>query len=167
MTTDELEIYVYFHLAKLGTYLCFEVMMPFDFMPNNRMKNERVDLLTYSTNGEWRFYELKVSVSDFHSKAKKTFYGHFNYFVMPRSVYEKVWNEIPDGIGCYIADDKHHYVECVQKAKRMKMDGNEEALKKAFTQALSRQHHQLMRMRRDNMKKRYWWQQAEIREVQP
>ena len=163
MTTDELEIYVYFHLAKMGTYLCFEVMMPFEFMPNNRMNNERVDLLTYDTSGEWRFYELKVSVSDFHSKAKKTFYGHFNYYVMPRSIYEKVKNEIPDGIGCYIADDKHHYVEAVKKAKRMKLAGNEESLKKAFTQALSRQHHQLMRMRREIMRKRPW-QQTEITE---
>jgi len=158
MTTDELEIYIYFHLAKLGTYLCFEVMMPFDFLPNNRMNNERVDLLTYNTKGEWRFYELKVSVSDFHSKAKKTFYGNFNYFVMPRSVYEKVKNEIPDGIGCYIVDDNYHFIESVKKAKCMKFAGNEDSLKKAFTQSLSRQHFQLMSVRRENLRKRPWMQ---------
>ena len=162
MTTDELEVYIYFHLAKMGTYLCFEVMMPFDFMPNNRMNNERVDLLTYNTRGEWRFYELKVSVADFRSKAKKTFYGHFNYFVMPKSIYEKVKYEIPEGIGCYIVDDKHHYVESMIRAERKKLVGNEEALRNAFMQSLSRQVADLMRIRRKDMRKQMW--QMEMRE---
>lgn len=155
MTTKELEHAIYFHLAKMGTYLCFEVMMPFEFMPGQKgWNNERVDLLTFDTVGKWRFYELKVSVSDFRSKAKHTFYGNLNYYVMPKSVYEKVASEIPDGIGCYVVSDE--FKSCcysVKKAEYRDMKGNEKALKHAFMQALSRQHHKLMLMKRNELRK--------------
>ena len=146
MTTRELETEIYFTLAKMGTYLCFEVMIPEGFSSAHRYgNNERVDLLTWDTRGDWKFYELKISVSDFHSKAKKTFLGNLNYYVMPFDVYERVKNEIPHNIGCYVSDGKR--CRCVKKATRQNLQGCEESLKKAFIQSLSRQHHKLMRIR--------------------
>ena len=107
--------------------------------------NERVDLLSYDTKGDWKFYELKISKSDFHSKAKKTFLGNLNYFVMPKELYDQVKGEIPDGIGCYV------YAQgsgcwCVKKSKRQPLKIDEDKLKFSFMQALSRQHEKYMRL---------------------
>lgn len=67
-------------------------------------------------------FEIKVSVADFHSKAKKTFVGNNNYYAMPLELYEKVKEEIPKGIGCYVLYRSKYsgfyYLECVKKSKR-------------------------------------------------
>lgn len=64
--------------------------------------NEIVDCVMYDTNRVIHCYELKQTVSDFHSPAKLSFFGHKNYYVMPYSLYEKVKDEIPKEIGCYV-----------------------------------------------------------------
>ena len=95
-------------------------------MPHNSGRkgfhNERVDLLTYETRGNWRFYELKISKPDFYSKNRHTFYGDFNYFVMPKDVYEAVKQDIPPDIGVYTAEvwgpDGKVYCGCAKRAKR-------------------------------------------------
>lgn len=143
MTTQELQENIYYALKKKGLYLCFEVMMPRKFNASQAYaNNERVDLLTLDTKGDWRFYELKVSVSDFNSKAQNTFYGNYNYYVMPVEIYEKVKHEIPCNIGCYVTNGGLCY--SVKKAKRQKLQGNAESLKNAFIQALSRENSKLM-----------------------
>jgi hypothetical protein len=76
----------------MGTFICFEV----------GIKNEIVDCLTYNTKNEWRCYELKISVSDFHSKQAKTFVGNYNYYVIPNELLDKVKGEIPDRIGIIV-----------------------------------------------------------------
>ena len=76
----------------MGTFICFEV----------GIKNEIVDCLTYNTKNEWRCYELKVSVSDFHSKQAKTFVGNYNYYVIPNDLLDKVKNEVPNNIGIIV-----------------------------------------------------------------
>jgi hypothetical protein len=63
---------------------------------------EIVDCLSYDYNKHFRCYEIKVSKQDFYSKAHKTFVGHYNYFVMPRELYEQVKQDIPNEIGVYI-----------------------------------------------------------------
>jgi len=145
VTTKELELEIYLALSKTGTYLCFEVMMPSCFSGGQGFANERVDLLTYDKKGDWRFYELKISVSDFRSKSHKTFLGNLNYFVMPRDIYLKVKEEIPKDIGCFVSCDNFCY--CIKKAKRRDLQIHEEPLKYAFMQALSRQHGKLMKLR--------------------
>lgn len=67
----------------------------------NTNKYGRVDYMTMDTKDIFRFYEIKISKSDFHSKAKHTFLGHYNYFVMPHELYEEVKDEIPKHIGIY------------------------------------------------------------------
>ena len=68
---------------KRGVFCCYEVTIGW-------YGKERVDYLTYDTNGVWRCYEIKVSKSDFYSKSHNTFLGHFNYYVMPEELYEQV-----------------------------------------------------------------------------
>ena len=143
MTTKDLEWAIFRALMKMGTYLCFEVMVPH---PKGYVgvANERVDLLSYDTRGNWRFYELKISKSDFNSKCKHTFLGDLNYYVMPLSLYESVKDNIPSDIGVYVAEKAtykdEYFCRCIKKAKRREMTIDREKLMFAFMQALSREH---------------------------
>lgn len=76
-----------------NAFICFEV----------GINNEIVDCLSYKKNKDWRCYELKVSVSDFHSKQAKTFVGNYNYYVLPSNLISQVKDEIPNWVGI-IAD---------------------------------------------------------------
>ncbi len=67
---------------------------------------EIVDCIKYNCQREITCYEIKQSKQDFHSKNHLTFIGHKNYFVMPYELYEQVKNEIPVGIGVYVAIDR-------------------------------------------------------------
>lgn len=77
--------------------------------------SEIVDCIKYNCQREITCYEIKQSVQDFHSKNKLTFIGNKNYFVMPYELYEKVKNEIPYGIGVYVAidhmEEKERYIQ--------------------------------------------------------
>lgn len=114
----------------MGVFGCFEVTIGFN-------GNERVDYMTYDTKGVWRCYEIKVSLADFRSKAKKTFCGHFNYFVMPKELFEKVKDEIPSHVGVYVNG------VCVKKAKKQKLLVEEKVLKDSLIRSLSRESDKL------------------------
>ena len=114
--TLELEREIWQATHRQGVFCCYEVTIGW-------FGDERVDYLTYDTKGIWRCYEIKVSVSDFHSKAKNTFIGHFNYYVIPRELYEKVRDEIPSHVGVYVGGG------CVKKAKRQVPKVDEQTLK--------------------------------------
>jgi len=64
---------------------------------------EIVDCIMYNCQREVVCYEIKQSKSDFHSKAKLTFIGNRNYYVMPYDLYQKVKDEIPSEIGVYVS----------------------------------------------------------------
>ena len=130
--TIALEEQIYKSTAKQGVFGCFEVTIGW-------FGNERVDYLTYDTKGIWRCYEIKASVSDFRSPAAKTFIGHFNYFVMPREIYEKVKDEIPSGIGVIINGMS------VVKAKRRELGVDEQILKDSMIRSLAREYQQTRR----------------------
>lgn len=111
---------------KQGTFCCFEVTIGW-------YGKERVDYLTYDTKGIWRFYEIKTSKSDFNSKAHNTFLGHFNYYVMPKELYDQVKDEIPSDIGVYVSWGS------VKKAKRRKLGVDEQILKDSMIRSLYRE----------------------------
>ncbi|MDF9763840.1 hypothetical protein OKW24_005736, partial [Peribacillus simplex] len=122
--TIQLERQIYSATKKQGIFGCFEVTIGWS-------GNERVDYMTYDTKGIWRCYEIKVSVSDFRSKAKNTFCGHFNYYVMTKELYEKVKDEIPSHIGVYLGNYS------VKKAKRQELIVDEQELKDSLIRSLS------------------------------
>ena len=73
--------------------------------------------------GDFYCYEVKSSVADFHSKNGHNFLGDYNYYVMPREVYEKVQKEIPYFVGVYVPcgeinDNGYHRLENIRKARR-------------------------------------------------
>lgn len=135
----------------MGTYLCYEVMIPNE--DNRYGNNERVDLLTYETKGYWRFYELKVSKSDFHSKCKLSWYGHFNYYILPFELYNQVKDEIPDGIGVYVASDKGSFW-CVKKPKKRELQIDHNLLMFSFMQGLSREYAKYRKILKDKDKRK-------------
>lgn len=96
--TKDLETTLYQYCYEESAYVVEEVSMP--------DKKGIVDTLSYQQlpDGqiEWRCYELKVTKNDFHSKAKLSFIGNYNYFVLPQKLYEEVAAEIPSHIGVLI-----------------------------------------------------------------
>lgn len=82
-------------------YGCEEVTLGF---PNNGHGNEIVDFMTMDSKGI-RCYEIKISLPDLKSKAKKSWYGHYNYLVVTEDLYNKVsdWSiYIPEHIGIMV-----------------------------------------------------------------
>ena len=56
--------------------------------------------------GDFYCYEVKSSIEDFHSKNGHNFIGDYNYYVMPKDVYDKVKGEIPYEVGVLVSDMK-------------------------------------------------------------
>lgn len=97
-------------ISKMGVFICPEVTIKDKYSDYGR-----VDYLTIDTSNIVRCYEVKSSVADFKSKAKWTFTGHYNYFCMPREVFDKVKDEIPTHVGVYV------YGSCVKRPKKQKV----------------------------------------------
>jgi hypothetical protein len=138
--TKKLERDLYFATEKQGVFRCFEVTIGF-------RGKQRCDFMTYDTNGIWRCYEIKISKSDFRSKAKNTFVGHYNYYCMPEELYEQVKDEIPNHIGVvcvysyklYKSNNKMGYaVKTIKNPKKQKLKTNEQILKDSLIRSLSR-----------------------------
>lgn len=49
--------------------------------------------------------EIKITLSDFKSKHGHNFCGHCNYYAMPKDLYPKVLDLIPDGVGVLLFYD--------------------------------------------------------------
>lgn len=123
--TINLEQAIFKATKKIGVFSGYEVTIGFN-------GNERVDFLTLDTKGTWRCYEIKSSVSDFRSKAKISFVGHYNYYVLTQELYDIVKDEIPKEIGVYI------YHRCIKKAKKQALSVADDILKISFIRSLSR-----------------------------
>lgn len=103
---------------KMGVFGCFEVTIGFG-------GKERVDYMTYDTNGIFKCYEIKVTKTDFRSEAAKSFVGHYNYYVLTRELYEEVKEEIPAWIGVYIGGC------CERKAKKQDISAKEYKMRRS------------------------------------
>jgi hypothetical protein len=125
--TVKLEQAIFNATRKMGTFCCFEVTIGIG-------GKERVDYMTYDTKGVWRCYEIKTSVADFRSKAKKSFVGHLNYFVLTKEIYDKVKDEIPKHIGVYV------HGMCQRRAKKQEITPEmHETLTMSMIRSLSRE----------------------------
>lgn len=74
--------------------------------------------------GDFYCYEVKSSVADFHSKNGHNFIGDWNYYVMPKEVFDEVKKEIPYGVGVLVPSGRCHSgswydLKSIKKAKRM------------------------------------------------
>ena len=121
-STKQIEHALWVKNRKMGTFGCFEVSIGFN--DSYRGAVERVDFIVYNTKGEVYCYEIKVSKSDFNSAAKKTFIGDFNYYVMPKTLYDELssdkafrWSLYDVGVYT-IHDNRSLELTCVKPAKR-------------------------------------------------
>lgn len=130
--TVEIENKLWKSTNKLGVFSCFEVTIGFG-------GKERVDYLTYDTKGIWRCYEIKTSKSDFYSDAAKTFVGHYNYYVMPKELYEQVKDDIPKHIGV------HNGSYCIKNAKKQELGTDEQILKNSMIRSLHRENEKFIK----------------------
>ncbi len=135
MKTDatlKLEKQIWQSTHKQGVFGCFEVTIGW-------FGKERVDYMTYDTKEIFRCYEIKVSKSDFYSKAKISFVGHYNYYVMPRELYEQVKNDIPNHVGVYVGGGNYSYCcTSVKRATRQELTVDEQILKDSMIRSLTR-----------------------------
>lgn len=137
----------------MGTFGCFEVTIGIG-------GSERLDYLTYNTKGEWRCcYEIKVSKSDFYSKAKLSFVGHFNYFVLTKELFEQVKHDIPSHVGVYVNGSS------VKRAKRQELQVSEDVLKDSMIRSLYREFQKQYRSEQEpiveSLERRLRWVQEE------
>lgn len=157
--TLDIEMKAIKQFSKFGVFLCPEVsfqrpwikdkpakcsMNEFHFDPKytqvegKHIRTEIVDLLESNSQKGWVCYEIKISKSDFHSKAIKSFVGHYNYYLMPKDLYEQVKEEIPKEIGVYSYDGK--MLNLVKKAKRQELvNGIDEQLSYGMIRSLARE----------------------------
>ncbi len=138
----------------MGTFVCFEV----------GINNEIVDCLTYNTKNEWRCYELKVSVSDFHSKQAKTFVGNYNYYVIPSTLFDKVKDEIPENVGVIVNGNS-----VIKKPKKQGLSVNESVMYYSMIKSLYRNAEKYLNMKQnddiDDMQRLRQQKNSEIKEL--
>jgi len=98
-----------------------------------------VDYITYDTKGIWRCYEVKVSKSDFYSKSKKTFVGHYNYFVLTKELFKIVKEDIPNHVGVYVNGSN------MKRARKQELPVDEQVLKDSMIRSLTREFNKQFR----------------------
>jgi len=84
---------------KKREYGCTEVTIGFHARGHG---DEIVDYLSMDSSGMFQCYELKVTLSDLKSDARKSWYGDYNYLVVSESLYARnpAWsNYIPPYAG--------------------------------------------------------------------
>lgn len=133
--TLKLEKQLWNHTKKRGTFACYEVTIGW-------YGKERVDYITYNTEGIWRCYEIKASKLDFNSSAKVSFLGHYNYYVMPEAVFKQVKDDIPSHIGVYIP--KGDALCSAKNAKRQELGVDEQILKNSMIRSLYRESERII-----------------------
>ncbi|MBS7020385.1 MAG: hypothetical protein KH135_00730, partial [Firmicutes bacterium] len=98
---------------------------------------EICDFMQYDQSKDiFRCYEIKVTKQDFYSKAKKTFVGNYNYYAMPKELYEEVKQDIPDYVG--VVDT---YCNCLKRPKKVELKVDKEKLLISMVKSLNRENY--------------------------
>ena len=112
-------------------YGCEEITIGFY---RNGHGDEIVDFMTMDSKGIIKCYELKVTLQDLKSDAKKSWYGHFNYLVVTQELYSKVdnWDDyIPQDIGIIVGKgEKYQYLESKRRSKKKTLSKDDEIMLK-------------------------------------
>lgn len=157
--TLEIESQAIKQFKKMGVFICPECtferawindipancsIKEFNFNPKynqiegKHIRSEIVDILELNSQKGWICYEIKISKSDFHSNAIKSFVGNYNYYLMPEDLYEQVKKEIPKEIGVYTYNGR--ILNLSKKARKQELvDGIDEQLNYGMIRALDRE----------------------------
>lgn len=101
----------------------------------------RVDYMTMDFKDIFRCYEIKISKSDFHSEHGHNFVGNYNYYVMPKELYQEVKEEIPKEIGVYGSYEYRDniFLELLKKPRKQELKVEMDILKNSMIRSLSRE----------------------------
>lgn len=113
--TLELENSLVNQTREKRIYGCEEVTIGFY---HQGLGNEVVDFMTMDSRSIIKCYEIKVTMQDLKSAAKKSWYGNYNYLVVSNDLYQKVknWDDyISKEIGILVGNN----LNSVRKCKRM------------------------------------------------
>lgn len=103
-------------------YGCEEITIGF---VRQDLGNEIVDFMLMDSKGIIRCYEIKVTLADLKSKAKKSWYGHFNYLAVSDELYSKIndWSlYLPDHVGLIRFYGKNHeYSQVMKNPKKQEL----------------------------------------------
>lgn len=131
--TIEIENKLHYMCHKRRIYGCEEVTIGF---VHNGHGDEIVDYCTMDCNGTLRCYEIKVTLSDLRSKAKKSWYGHYNYLLVTQELYAKIYKTvdeyIPDYVGVAVPcpSSWSDGIEIKIKAKKQELSADQEVMLK-------------------------------------
>ena len=115
------------------------------FARDNRIrgKTEIVDFLSYDMKKDiYKCYEIKISMQDFKSDARKSWYGNYNYLVISKDLYsqEKLdwWKtQIPKEIGIIVVNIENGRKENVKRSSYQDIpDDNKNILKNSLLRTL-------------------------------
>lgn len=144
--TKDIETRLMRNYRKFNTFCCLEVGIVFKVQrPHKRYPQHLVtrhvteicDFMIYEQDKDvFRCFEIKVSKTDFHSKAKKTFVGNYNYYVMPKELYLQVKDEIPKEVG--VLDE---YINCLKKPRKVDLKYDKEKLLVSMLKSLNRENY--------------------------
>lgn len=109
--------------------------------------DEHVDFMTMDSKDIFKCYEIKVTLSDLKSHAKKSFYGHYNYLVVTRSLYKIIKDTdidlekygIPNWVGIIVADvdedgkytSRFYVLQSARNAKKQNISDEQLAMLKS------------------------------------
>lgn len=150
MSKTDLTKYIEKHLMmkknKMNTFNClevgivFKVKRPHERFPQyivTRHDTEICDFISYEQDRDiFRCYEIKVSKQDFYSKCKKTFVGNYNYYAMPKELYQDVKQDIEDYIG--VVDENGF---SLKKPKKVNLKIDKEKLLVSMIKSLNRENY--------------------------
>lgn len=129
-----------YNIVKLnGLYGCSEVTIGFY---NNGHGNEIVDFCTMDSKGIIKCYEIKVTLADLKSKAKLSWYGHYNYLVVSKELLSKLTDDIkneyiPKHVGIAIVNNSNS-LYIVKRAKKQTLSLEDEIMiKESLVRSLS------------------------------
>ena len=146
-----------------GIYGCEEITIGF---ANQGFGGEIVDFMTMDSKGIFRCYEIKVTVPDLKSCAKKSWYGNYNYLVVSNELYNKIedWEQyLPEGVGLIKYNE---FLETIIKPKKQNISIN---ISLMLAQSMNRSMYYKMlkyydsqsleKLKKINEKQRYWEKQ--------
>ena len=98
---------------KQRIYGCEEITIGFQ---NSGNGHEIVDFMTLDSKSIIRCYEIKVTIADFKSAAKKSWYGNYNYLVVSSALYcsykDYIQEHTPLHVGILVGEYLHSERNC-------------------------------------------------------
>lgn len=128
--TLEIESFLREDTRKDRIYGCEEVTIGF---ANQGLGHEIVDFMTMDSQGIIKCYEIKVTLQDLKSNAKKSWVGHYNYLVVTNELYDKVQDfskYIPNYVGIIKSPGEINKLPVKKRAVKQKLDMQTELMLK-------------------------------------